>query len=93
MIFTIHTCSNIHEHFHLTPFHTYHSATGTDWAQDSPADGGNATHVDVNCHKTQQKKSFKDGKCIFKCLSVFPHVSVYQSALVFNAYYAQLSIG
>lgn len=56
VIFTIHTCNYIEEHFRLVPFHTCHGDARLDWASDSPADGGNATLLDANRLKTQQKK-------------------------------------
>lgn len=60
-IFTIHTCSYIQEHFSLAPFNTCHTNGGIDGARDSPAGGDNATLMDANCHKNQQKKK-KIGK-------------------------------
>lgn len=43
-------------HFRLVPFHTSHGKAGINGAKYSPADGGNATLMDTNCHKTLQEE-------------------------------------
>ena len=42
VIFTIHSCSHIQEHFHLAPFHTCHGNAGIDGAREREwvCDGG-----------------------------------------------------
>lgn len=62
MIFAIHTSRFIQEHFSLSPFHTCRGNAGIDWARDDPADGGNATLTNANCHEIQQKKKMGEGR-------------------------------
>lgn len=57
VIFTVYTCSYIQERFRLCPFtHAMVGNAVVDGAKDSPVGGDNATLMDANHHKTQQKK-------------------------------------
>lgn len=51
-------------------FHTCHGDGGLQRARRSPADGGNATFMHANCHKTQQKKKKNPSEAGCACTQI-----------------------